>query len=463
MLFFMIDNTDVLPEPSTAQLHKQRVYAEQVRLTYKPIKLSAIGTFTAAILFVAVQWNVVSHNVLLTWLLAMTVLISLHGLLAYRYYRAAPNVSEAKQWGHYYVISTALAGLLWGTGSILFFPQENFEHQITVAFAMVIISGGGVITISFIRGAAYALIIPCMLPLIPLFLLEGTYLSTIIGLIILVLFVFMMLSTYYFHASSTENISLRLSAVENEKTLLLAKHAIEKASQAKSEFISSMSHELRTPMNVILGFTQILEYDKSISEDSQANVQEILKAGYHLLDLINEVLDLSQIESGHIKLNSEQVSLKQMLDDCFTLISPVAQKQGITVLPYDVTNESVYADKKRLKQVLLNLLSNAIKYNRKEGTLGVEVTPINEEFIRVTVFDTGNGVANDRLDDIFLPFKRLNAANTGIEGTGIGLTISRNLVEMMGGRIGVDSEPGVGSRFWFELPKNESLILFERG
>lgn len=458
----MIDHVVVLPESNTVKSHEEKIYAEQVRLTYKPIKLSIIGTFAGAALFVAVQWNVVSHNILLLWLLVMTSLISLHGYLAYRYFLAKPSDSEAKIWGRYYVLSTSLAGLLWGAGSILFFPESHFENQITVAFAMVIISAGGVITISHLRAAAYALIIPCMLPLIPLFLLEDSYLSTILALISLVLFIFMMMSIYYFHASSHENIGLRLIAVENERALLLAKEEIEKASQAKSDFISSMSHELRTPMNVILGYAQLLEYDKSASQDAHSNVQEIIKAGYHLLDLINEVLNLSQIESGEIKLNSEYFNLVDCVDVCFKLISPVAQKQGIFIEPYEIDDVSVYADKKRVKQVLLNLLSNAVKYNKQSGKIGVEVNPINGNYIRITVIDTGEGIPKEKLIELFLPFNRLNAANKGIEGTGIGLTISRNLVEIMGGRIGVESEPDVGSRFWFDLPLKELIVLPER-
>ena len=433
--------------------HDQMIYAEQVRLTYKPFKLSITGTLAGAILFVAIQWNVVSHAVLLVWLLLMSVHLVMHFFLSCRYFSTAPTVEGAKRWGHYYIFSTALSGIMLGTGSILFFPEGNFEQQITVLFAMAIISAAGVITISFIRGAAYAFIIPAMLPLIPLFMMEGTYLSTIFAIITLAILIFLLLSVNYIYSTSYENIGLRLTAVENEKSLLLAKEEVDKASHAKSAFISNMSHELRTPMNVILGYSQILESSDSIHESDKSSAQEILKAGYHLLDLINEVLDLAKIESGHIKLNLEQIELTELIDECLSLVSSLAAKQDITIHRGNIVKTFVYSDSIRLKQVLINLLSNAIKYNHEQGEVGIEVTPANEGAIRITVYDTGIGIDNDRVDELFQPFNRLNAENTDIEGTGIGLTITCNLVEMMGGSIGVDSEKNVGSRFWIELPK----------
>jgi len=458
----MTDPATTSIQKNNTHLHEQKVYAEQVRLTYKPIKLSIIGTFLASVFFVAIQWDVISHSVLLSWLVAMTVLLSLHSFLAYRYFCANPDFNEAQRWGRYYVFSTLLAGFMWGTASILFFPESNFEQQMTVAFAMVIVCAGGVITLSHIRGASYALIFPSMLPLIPLFLLEDTYLTSMFALIMLVIFVFLLFSAYYFNASSQENISLRLTAIENEQSLILAKQEIEKASQVKSEFISSMSHELRTPMTVILGYAQVLECEKSLDEKTQKSAKEILRAGYHLLDLINEVLDLSKIESGHIQLDLEPITLSEIITECFSLIEPLAEKQGIKVKKNKIEQQHVYADRTRVKQVLINLLSNAIKYNKEEGEIGVEVIPVDDTYVRITVFDTGPGVAKERLDELFQPFNRLDVESKNIEGTGIGLTISRNLVEMMGGRIGVESELGKGSRFWFELPRNELLVLPEK-
>jgi signal transduction histidine kinase/CheY-like chemotaxis protein len=237
-----------------------------------------------------------------------------------------------------------------------------------------------------------------------------------------------------------------------EQAIIAARDEAEQANNAKSEFLSSMSHELRTPMNAILGFGQLLEIDKELNEDQADYVGEILKAGRHLLELINEVLDLSKIESGNINLSLEPLSCAELIGECLALVKPIAQTQGIAVTIAAVGDYWVRADRTRLKQVLLNLLSNAIKYNRPEGKVSIQVIA-HEGFARVVVSDTGYGISAARRQELFQPFSRLGAEETDIEGTGIGLTISLRLMEMMGGSIDMESEEGQGSRFWIELPE----------
>ncbi len=243
--------------------------------------------------------------------------------------------------------------------------------------------------------------------------------------------------------------------LRRQQQLAEARDEAEQASQAKSEFLSSMSHELRTPMNAILGFAQILEFDEGLDEEQQDNVHEIIKAGNHLLELINEVLDLAKIESGRIDLSLEPVPVDDLVEDCFHLVAPVAGNYGIEIAHGDLASYSVRADRTRLKQVLINLLSNAIKYNRSNGRVELTVQPVDGERLRVSVTDTGHGIAADKLQELFVPFNRLTAENSEIEGTGIGLAITRRLMQMMGGDIGVESEVGVGSRFWVELPAEQ--------
>ncbi len=253
----------------------------------------------------------------------------------------------------------------------------------------------------------------------------------------------------------TERKRLDQALEEQNVELKRARAAAEKANLAKSAFLSSMSHELRSPLNAILGFAQLINSDSPPPTPSQtASIDQILHAGWYLLELINEILDLAQIESGRLALSLEPTSLAEVMLECQAMIEPQGQKRGLTMIfPRFDLPCFVCADRTRLKQVLINLLSNAIKYNQPNGTVVVAVdrgcTP---ERTRVSVKDTGAGLPPDMLLQLFQPFNRLGQErNSTEEGTGIGLVMSKRLVELMGGEIGVESTVGLGSVFWFEL------------
>ena len=239
---------------------------------------------------------------------------------------------------------------------------------------------------------------------------------------------------------------------KSEQALIDSREEADRANRAKSEFLSSMSHELRTPMNAILGFGQLLDMDDELNKEQLQSVQEILKGGDHLLKLINEVLDLSKIESGSIDMSLEPVSLCEIVTECVALIKPLAEKRDIRIHYASLKDIIVRADAIRLKQALLNLLSNAIKYNRDGGQVFIDVALALGNQIRILIKDTGIGVAKESLAGLFEPFNRLGAEGESIEGTGIGLTITQRIVDIMGGTISVESEVGVGSCFSIELP-----------
>jgi PAS domain S-box-containing protein len=240
---------------------------------------------------------------------------------------------------------------------------------------------------------------------------------------------------------------------ENNVELENAKAAAEKANLAKSDFLSSMSHELRTPLNAVLGFAQLMASETPPPSSAQKlSIDQILQAGWYLLRLINEILDLAMIESGKVTMSQESIALSDVLQDCQAMIEPQAQKRGIRMtFPDFDTPFYVHADRTRVKQVLINLLSNAIKYNRDDGEVNIQCVRTAEHRIRVSVQDTGVGLAPDQLTQLFQPFNRLGQETSAEEGTGIGLVVTKQLIELMGGVIGVESSVGAGSIFWFEL------------
>lgn len=251
---------------------------------------------------------------------------------------------------------------------------------------------------------------------------------------------------------------------QRTRALEEARTTAERANRAKSEFLSRMSHELRTPLNAVLGFAQLLELDDLTPEQVQ-NVSQIAKGGHHLLDLINEILDITQIETGHMSMSPEAVLVSDVVNDASDLVRLLAEERSVHLLGSDdhACRKYVFADRQRLKQILLNLLGNGIKYNRQGGSVSISCFEAVHGRLRIQVTDTGPGIPAEQFDKLFAPFERLGAEQTTVEGTGIGLALSRRLAEAMGGTLEVESTVGRGSTFWVEFALVEGPVeRFER-
>ncbi|MDH5436256.1 MAG: ATP-binding protein [Gammaproteobacteria bacterium] len=238
-----------------------------------------------------------------------------------------------------------------------------------------------------------------------------------------------------------------------EQALIKEKERAEEANKAKSDFLSRMSHELRTPLNAIMGFAQLFDLDEGLDEVYVEYSREIYNAGNHLLQLVNDILDLSKIEAGKMEVSSVSIDVASILTECYRFISPFAGTNSITmsINPVQENEFFVLADPLRLKQILLNLLNNAIKYNCKNGRVDINVANAKPGYIRISITDEGLGLDENQKSKLFTPFDRLGADKTKVDGAGIGLVISKNLANLMGGGLGVDSEEGNGSTFWLEL------------
>lgn len=429
------------------------VHAEQVRLLYKPFTLSAIATVLAAAMFVAVQWPVINHTVLLAWLGLLYLITLSRIILAAAFKRTNPDTASVGKWGNWFLVGVGAAGLTWGMGSVLLFPESNVEHQLIVVLVMLAMASGAVTSLSVYRKAVLLFVTPVMLPVLPLFLKTDDHVAILVVPMMMLSYYFFIKSANNINQTARDNIRLRINALHREKLLETEKIRADQANRAKSEFLARMSHELRTPLNAVLGFSQLIELDAK--EDLvRENAAEITHAGTHLLQLINEILDLAKIESGKLDISLRKTPLNDIVDDCLKLSKSTAEQFSIELLNQIPENPEIriLCDPVRMKEVLLNLLSNAIKYNRENGSVHISCEPVAGERVRISVTDTGAGLNENQQKHLFQAFERMGAENTAIEGTGIGLVISKKLTEIMNGNIGYRSQVGKGTTFWVEIP-----------
>ncbi len=441
------------PKPSI----NETIFQETVKALYLALPASIGATIVIGILLVSILWQSIDTTLLLVWL-SILVSISLGRLISYKLYlKSKKNIRNIIFWDRLFYFLLVLTGLTWSCVSIWLLPDDNSVYHYIPALILIGISAGAVISLGFSMRNITTYYIFLLIPLLISEMLIASFLSYVIAFLIVVFITLALSNTKRINQKLIENISLRYESEEREQELIESKDAAIAANTAKTNFISMISHELRTPLNAILGFSQLLRMSDSpeLNEEQDDQTQGIIDSGKHLLSLIEELLDLSRIEAHKLKLVIESIPLGRVLDESIVLLNPVASQYHIEIINNIKNIYLLKADSKRLKQVFINLISNAIKYNHENGKVTINIDESPDSMVRISVTDTGNGLTEQQIAGLFQPFHRYDNKK---EGIGLGLYITQNLVELMEGKIGVESIPGKGSTFWFELKLEETVI-----
>lgn len=390
-------------------------------------------------------------------LVIFNLVIAYRAVISWQYFSKIKNKHEIdfKLAESLYLIGVILTGTAWGYVVITLFPVIELRFQLLLFIIIMGVETAAHTTMGFRRAPIICFITLLSVPLLYAVIVTE-FLNVVAITVAVILYTALVLrSAMNYYSSTYDMLYSNEILAQREQNLLIQTAKANSANMAKSDFLSRMSHELRTPLNAILGMNELMLHDKNeeLTEKQRDRSLKVNEAGRHLLDIVDDVLDMSRIESGNIGINMQLTDCKSIVDESIKLIDEKAKKRGIQ-FRYEVTPSSVYAmaDSKRLKQVIVNLLDNAVKYNKRGGSITILLELIEAEKVRISIVDTGYGISEDSIDDLYTPFSRLGAEKLGIDGTGIGLSLSKQLIEMMQGHIGVSSRQGKGCCFWIELP-----------
>jgi len=436
----------------------ERITAKQVDLLYSHQPVAMFSTmFVVTALFGFLYTPETAGNLATLYILFWAI-IAFRSFSNWRYFKNRKNdtVDITKAYG-LYLAGIVANGVGWSLIIFFLFPVVDLSGQILLLIVVMGFSAAAHTTLGFKKTPIISFVFLLTLPLAYV-VYQSTVLPNSIAILIAIIFhaIFVIRSSLMFYSSTYTMLGSTEIAVQREQELELQTEEANSANQAKSEFLSRMSHELRTPLNAVLGMNELLIRDSKepLNEKQIGRAYKINDAGKHLLSIVDDVLDLSRIEAGNMDVSLALTDCQATISESIKLIENKAASKDITIINEASTSEAyVIADAKRLKQIIVNLLDNAVKYNKRGGQITISLNSVDRNFIRISVIDTGYGIPQESRDKLFLPFSRLNAEHLDVDGTGIGLSLCKQLVELMDGSIGMENQADKGCCFWVEVPR----------
>lgn len=447
----------IATKPGPTENISSRIIGKQVDLLYDNQLTAILTTAVIVVLLFSFLTYSTERGNLIPWFSMFFVVILLRLFFNWRYLKNRKNrIVNIKRAEFIYIAGVVLTGVIWGMTGIWLFPELDFKGQVLLFIFVIAVAAAANSTMAYRKAPIYSFMLLLVLPLAIGVNTSNFPNAQVVSIAMLVGLVFLLRTATIFYNNTYRMLHFQEIFKDREHELLLQREKANLANMAKSDFLSRMSHELRTPLNAILGLNELQLADKKdpLTVKQNDRSKKIADAAKHLLSIVNDILDLSHIETGGMDITMELTDCQAVIQGSIKLVEGKASLRNITFFSeYPRPEPGVYvmADHKRLKQVIVNLLDNAVKYNKQDGTVSIILNIVENGYLRFSIFDTGQGIAADAINELFKPFSRLGAEESGIDGTGIGLSLCKQLVELMGGRIGVDSRPGEGSCFWIEL------------
>lgn len=436
---------------------EQRISAKQIDLLYSRQPVAMLSTMIVVTLLFAFLYTEELTDKLIVLYALFLAMITLRAFANWHYFnnrkKNTVNISKA-YW--LYLIGVIANGLGWSLIILLLFPVVNLAGKILLLIVVMGFSAAAHTTLGFKKTPVICFVLLMTTPLV--YVVYQSALPNTIAIIIAIIFqaAFILRSSLIFYSSTYSLLGSTELARQHEHELKLQTEKANSANKAKTEFLSRMSHELRTPLNAVLGINELLIRDSKepLSEKQCERAYKIDNAGKHLLSIVDDVLDLSRIETGSMEVSLGLTGCQATIDESIKLIEDKAAVKDITIInEASVAEVYALADEKRLKQIIVNLLDNAVKYNKRNGYITIILDTDKKDTIKISVIDTGYGVPQESRDKLFLPFSRLNSEHVNVDGTGIGLSLCKQLIELMDGTIAMENQPDRGCCFWIEIPR----------